>query len=188
MVVTFDKGELCLIAQTDNDRVRIQRIYDHAEVAGCGFLVDPYRIDHVTLDIKKTKNMDVTIEQAADKAAVDHLVDLCHIASVNAGWWTDATTGGPLIEAPRIVQEKLLLVHSELSEAMEGYRKDLNDDKLPHRKMLEVELADACIRIFDLAGAMNLDLGGALVEKMNFNRSREDHRLENRMADGGKKF
>ena len=62
------------------------------------------------------------------------------------------------------------------------------DDKLPHRKMVEVELADAVIRIFDLAGAMEMDLGGALVEKLVYNTSREDHKKENREAAGGKKF
>ncbi len=40
---------------------------------------------------------------------------------------------------------------------MEGERKDLMDDKLPHRKMAEVELADALIRIFDYAGAYGYD-------------------------------
>ncbi len=81
-----------------------------------------------------------------------------------------------------------MLIVSEVAEAMEGHRKDLMDDKLPHRKMIEVELADAVIRIFDLAGAMNLDMGGAIAEKMNFNATRDDHKLENRKAAGGKAY
>lgn len=71
---------------------------------------------------------------------------------------------------------------------MEGHRKGLQDDKLPHRSMFEVELADVLIRLFDLAGAYNLDLGGAMEEKIAFNKQREDHKLENRMKSGGKKY
>ena len=38
--------------------------------------------------------------------------------------------------------------------------------------MVEVELADAVIRIADLAGALGLDLGGAIAEKLEYNRNR----------------
>lgn len=62
------------------------------------------------------------------------------------------------------------------------------DDKLPHRKMVEVELADCIIRIFDLAVAMGLDIGGAFVEKTVYNTKRADHKIENRLKENGKKF
>jgi NTP pyrophosphatase (non-canonical NTP hydrolase) len=88
----------------------------------------------------------------------------------------------------RNVGEMLMLCVSELSEAMEGDRKGLQDDKLPHRKMIEVELADCMIRIFDMAEGLGLDIGGALVEKWHYNLSREDHKLEARMKVGGKKY
>ena len=58
---------------------------------------------------------------------------------------------------------------------MEGHRKNLMDDKLPHRLAIEVELADAVIRIADLGGALGLNLGMAIAEKMAFNASRVDH-------------
>lgn len=138
-------------------------------------LVNSYR--------KDTKRMSREIEKAGNL-----LRDVCHKASSDAGWWTDLSTGGHLIDAPRIVEQKLCLIHSEISEAMEGYRKNLQDDKLPHRKMIEVELADAVIRIADLAGAMGLDLGGAIAEKMAFNAVRPDHKVENRVKGGGKAF
>src|SRR5208337_4326900 len=74
----------------------------------------------------------------------------------------------------------IALIHSELSEALEGLRKDLMDDKLPHRKMVEVEMADVFIRLLDFANRFNLDLGGAVVEKDKYNHTRADHREENR--------
>lgn len=111
-----------------------------------------------------------------------------HAMNVKAGWWNDLETGESLVGKPRIIGEKLCLVHSEISEAMEGDRKKLMDDKLPHRSMLEVELADAIIRIMDLAGAYKLDVGGAIAEKIIYNSNREDHKIENRMQDGGKKY
>jgi len=82
----------------------------------------------------------------------------------------------------------LMLIVSEVAEAMEADRKGLMDDKLPHRSGLEVELADAVIRIFDLAGAKGLDIGNAIMEKILYNMSREDHKVENRMKAGGKKY
>lgn len=123
-------------------------------------------------------------------AAINSFAADCHAASRKAGWYTNPTTG---LALERNVPEMLCLIHSEISEAMEGYRKDLPgnplmDDKLPHRKMIEVELADAMIRIGDLAAYLGCDLGGAVVEKMAFNATREDHKLEARKAAGGKAF
>lgn len=125
----------------------------------------------------------------------------CHHASRTAGWWNHVPTGLDLIDVVRspvnetqrllaglLVTQKLCLSHSELSEAMEGHRKGLKDDKLPHRPMIEVELADCVIRIADLAGALGLDLGGAIAEKMAYNAERADHKPEARAAAGGKAY
>lgn len=118
-------------------------------------------------------------------AAINGSKDVCHDLARESGWWE----GVPRPDVPTpVINTKLLLIITEIAEATEGVRKDLMDDKLPHRKMVEVELADAMIRLLDLAGAMGLDLGGAVVEKLVFNASREDHKPEVRAAEGGKKF
>ena len=103
----------------------------------------------------------------------------------NKKWWVDIKTGAPL---DRNVGEMLALIHSEISEALEGHRKNLMDDKLPARPMIEVELADAIIRIFDLAAGLKLDLGGAYEEKMAYNAVRKDHKIEARLKPGGKAY
>lgn len=131
-----------------------------------------------------------------EQYAIETLQRKIHQGNVRAGWWTDLDTLQSLAEECRIrtrfgkalVAEKLALIHSEVSEAMEAARKNLMDDKLPHRKGIEVELADAVIRILDLAGALNLDLAGAIQEKLAYNATREDHRIENRMKDNGKAY
>jgi hypothetical protein len=155
------------------------------------------------------------------ETAVNVLVAVCH--KMNATWWIDPVTGDDLRKNPLIVATKLALIHSEVSEALEGDRKGLMDDKLTHRPALDTELADGVIRIGDLAGAkgypigealraignlprgaiglalalrsigelaggLNLDLSGAVAEKSGFNLMREDHKMENRVKKGGKKY
>lgn len=130
----------------------------------------------------------VALQKAEIVYAGGVLQQKCHGASMEAGWWVDSETGEPIQNNPMCFSQKLCLIHSEVSEAMEGDRKGLKDDKLPHRDMREVELADAVIRIFDLAGAYNMDLGGAIAEKLEYNSTREDHKLENRVKEGGKAY
>ena len=114
---------------------------------------------------------------------LNNLARDCHAA--NQTWWHDPVTGERL---NRNKGELLMLIVSEIAEAMEGERKNLMDDKLPHRRMAEVELADALIRIFDYAGAYGFDLDGAVTEKLAFNAQRADHRPQARLADKGKKW
>ena|ERR1043166_1427423 len=88
----------------------------------------------------------------------------CHEAK---GWTKDVN---PDDHAWRGLQ--IALMHSELSGALEGQRKKLKDDKLPHREMVEVELADVIIRIMNFATQTGMDVAGALIEKSDYNLGR----------------
>lgn len=103
----------------------------------------------------------------------------------NARWWHDLETGDRLV---RNKGELFMLMVSELAEAMEAARKNLMDDKLPHRLGEEVELADCIIRILDYAGAYGFDIDGAISEKRAYNAVRADHQKEARLAENGKKW
>ena len=134
------------------------------------------KLDEVNLSV---------VENLQQKAFIlNTMVRLCHGNSWNAGWYHDVETGTPL---KMNIGERLMLIVSELVEGFEANRKDLMDDHLPNRSGIEAELADAVIRIFDLAVYLNLDLGGAIIDKMEYNRKRPDHTIEARKGKHGKK-
>lgn len=97
--------------------------------------------------------------------AINILVRDCHQNSIDHGFWSSQNIG-----------EKLTLVNTELSEFFEKYRKDkMNepDEHCPEFKNSTVEIADAIIRLFDLAGWLEMkDLGEAIQAKMLYNQSR----------------
>lgn len=85
-----------------------------------------------------------------DPAFVNELAKTIYTDNVARGWY----------DSPRSNATLLQLCVTELSEATEGLRKNLMDDKLPHRLMEEVEQADFIIRLLDFCGfhKMELDL------------------------------
>lgn len=133
---------------------------------------------------KPHKNLPYMIGEVYGQAMSDVAV-VVHQSCIDAGWYTDLNTGEPL---ERNVPEMLALIHSEISEALEGYRKDSMDSHLPEHPAIDVELADAVIRIFDLCGYLNIDIGHVIDEKFDYNQRRADHKIENRMKAGGKKI
>lgn len=77
------------------------------------------------------------------------------VHEANIKWWQDPETGKPIKRNP---YELVALIVSELSECLEGERRNLWDDKLPHRKMAEVEMADAYIRVLDFCEGVGLSV------------------------------
>ena len=113
------------------------------------------------------------------------------------GWWDAPDWFDPDPVPPSIAKALwieartptcIALIHSELSEALEGHRKNRMDDHLPHRKNFDVELADALIRILDLAGAHGIDMDAVVAEKLAYNRQRQDHKRAARALENGKKY
>jgi NTP pyrophosphatase (non-canonical NTP hydrolase) len=92
----------------------------------------------------------------------------------NRKWWYKPDGS----RKPRNVYKMLMLTVSEIAEGMTGYRKKQMDDHLPSRPMIEVEIADAIVRLLDMGHGMKLDVACALVEKLEYNSRRQDHQKE----------
>jgi len=98
-------------------------------------------------------------------------------------------------EKPRETGTELMLIVSELSEALEAFRKDKfvnKEDLYKHifdkdhfkekiKDTFEDEIADALIRILDMCGNMNIDITEHVYQKLEYNRTRE-------YKHGGKKI
>ena len=128
----------------------------------------------------RPQDLEVDFSQALNPLCVEF-----HLAARARGFYSDVHTGKPI---ERNVGEQIAQMHSELSEMLEGHRKNKMDDHLPHRKSIEVEAADLVIRLFDFCGYHELDLSGAVREKSAYNARRADHDIANRAKADGKKY
>jgi len=115
-------------------------------------------------------------------AAADGLNKLARVVfdmACDKGWWGDCSEEA--IQS-RNEAEMIALMHSELSEALEGLRHgNPPSDKIPEFSQVEEEFADVIIRIMDMAPSRGLNIAGALIAKVEYNAHRP-------YKHGGKKF
>lgn len=145
------------------------------------------RVSEATAYLVKNAGVSPTMCTESFNGLANALV-LCHFLAAKSGWWQKPDGSDIDPNDPYVFGTKISLIHSEISEALEGGRKNTWDEHLMHRRTVEVEFADAIIRIFDTAGAMGLDVAGALIEKLAYNQQRADHKLAARAGAGGKAF
>lgn len=72
------------------------------------------------------------------------------------------------------IPEKLCLIHSEVSEALESVRNGEPQFHIVNGKPegIAAELADVVIRVLDLSEAIGINLSHAIAAKMEYNRNR----------------
>lgn len=135
--------------------------------------------------LERVDVLDPKLLEAAVRG-IEAMTHISHEIAHQRGWWNNPETGEPYPDDQ--FERKVLLMHTELSEATEAYRTDAMDKHLQTLPGVSVEFADLLHRVFDLAGRMGLDLGQAYIEKGKFNLTRPDHSREARQGPGGKRF
>ena len=98
---------------------------------------------------------------------INQLIEDAHSNAVIHGFWDYyKNIDNSLQEVKKaFVTQFLMLINCEIAEAVEGLRK--NDEN-----NFKEELADVAIRLFDLCGGLNIDLEYEIAKKMDKNRLR----------------
>lgn len=120
----------------------------------------------------ETETANALVDERAFIENFNAIAERVYETAKNKGWWDNERSEGELVA----------LMHSELSEALEGMRHgNPPDDKVPEYNAVEAELADTIIRIMDMARHHGYRVAEALIAKMKFNDGRP-------YMHGGKKF
>ena len=99
---------------------------------------------------------------------INKIAEECYQIAKEHGWW----------DGPVNIPEKLALIHSEVSEALECYRNDemlidrLHWSQIGKPEGFPIEIADVIIRLFDLSAHLKIDLEAAIQTKMDYNKTR----------------
>ena len=94
-------------------------------------------------------------KQDISKMNLNELSAYCHSIAKAKGFWDEK----------RNIGEALMLIVTELAEAMEGYRHQDTQN-------FKEELADAFIRLFDLCGGLDIDIAAEITKKSEKNKNR----------------
>jgi NTP pyrophosphatase (non-canonical NTP hydrolase) len=113
-------------------------------------------------------------------ATLNEITHAAHANSVDKGFWDDQklAVNATRLDRERVqrtIPEKLALIHSEVSEALEDYRDGVMVTTVDAKGKpvgFPSELADIVIRICDLAGALGIDLDAEIEQKMRYNADR----------------
>lgn len=117
------------------------------------------------------ESLEVTDFVETEIVTVNDLVVESYNCAKEKGWHSPTKTFG----------EEIALVHSELSEALEEFRKGYSPDLMYYSgengdkpEGIPVELADAVIRVFDMCGKYGIDIETAIITKQEYNRTRPE--------------
>lgn len=112
-----------------------------------------------------------------DEQRISQIANRVHEMAKDKGWWDHLADVAPQDLDPRDIADKLLLIHSEISEAAEEIREGRWAVWYkPGREKPEgfsVEIADAMIRAMDLCKFLGVDLVAAMRLKIAYNATRE---------------
>ena len=105
------------------------------------------------MNLRNHRNRSIKDKRKAH--TLNEMSRLCHKIAVLKGFWDEK----------RNIGEALMLIVTELSEAMEAYRKQDEEN-------FKEELADAFIRLFDLCGGLKIDIQKEIDKKSEKNKNR----------------
>jgi NTP pyrophosphatase (non-canonical NTP hydrolase) len=138
----------------------------------------------LAMDLKKAYELSKATPQPKSRTTnINILAANIHLVNKEKGFWDEK----------RNVGEMLMLVTSELGEAMEAHRKGKYSDWIGYQEAMEGtapmteqeafehcikdsfedEIADAVIRLLDLAAGLNINLEKQMEAKLAYNRTRE---------------
>ena len=161
---------------------KTEQVKKYKNKTGRAYVFAPLADEVLTSMFKRRGNANVMADWVGTLQMLKLLQDKIHTNALHKGFWIKSTETGT----------KLMLIVSELAEAMEAHRTGkmlddkefckLEDITTPKNRILfekkfketfEMEIADVFIRLFDLCGGMGIDIASYIYVKMLYNEGRE---------------